>query len=135
MATRCAPNKPCSALPDSLRTTPHRFCSSGELLQEDGQHEKAERVLSKAQALGGSQRDSFVEAPETADDLIAFAEQQERKTHVGLTPKQILLGAVALILAGAVVGGIAVITGSNVEEPSGGAGAGAGRGHRARAGA
>jgi len=89
----------------------------GELLQEDGQHEKAERVLSKAQALGGSQRDSFVEAPETADDLIAFAEQQERKTQVGLTPKQILLGALALILVGAVVGGIAAITGSDVEEP------------------
>jgi tetratricopeptide (TPR) repeat protein len=87
----------------------------GEMLQADGQYEKAERVLDKARALGASLRESVPEMPEQADDLIAFAEQQERKSLAWLTPKQILLAGLAVATVAGVVVAIAALTGPSAE--------------------
>ena len=86
----------------------------GELLRERGEEERAEQVLAKARAL---QRSSAipddlhdVELPEVEDDLIAFAERQERSTHATLTPKQMLAGLLGLLFGAGVVAGIVVLT-------------------------
>lgn len=86
----------------------------GELLAERGEHDKAERVLAKARALEDraslAEEPHDVAGPETEDDLIAFAERQERSHQVALTPRQVLFGAAALAVLALVVVGIAVIT-------------------------
>ncbi|UCH29986.1 MAG: tetratricopeptide repeat protein [Myxococcales bacterium] len=100
-AARLAPEDP----------TPLRLL--GELLEERGEGEKAERLLEKAAALEASAKmDEPIEGEfaEPEDDLIAFAERQERSTQAGLTPKQILIGLVALAAVGAVIAGIASLT-------------------------
>jgi len=86
----------------------------GELLRERGEEERAEQVLAKARAL---QRSSAIpddlhdiELPEVEDDLIAFAERQERSTHATLTPKQMLAGLLGLLFVAGVVVGIVVLT-------------------------
>jgi tetratricopeptide (TPR) repeat protein len=94
----------------------------GELLHERGEHDKAARVIAKARALGSSAaiaddfRDS--ELPGVEDDLIAFAELQERRTRAGLTPKQIAAGSMALLLVAGAVVGIALLTRPRVEAPA-----------------
>jgi tetratricopeptide (TPR) repeat protein len=87
----------------------------GELLKGEGQHEKAERVLDKARSLGASLRERAAEVPEQTDDLIAFAEQQERKSHARLSTTQLLLGALALLTVAGVVAAIAAITGLDAQ--------------------
>jgi len=70
----------------------------GELLAERGEHDKAERVLEKARALlaVATQVEEPLDemGPEAEDDLIAFAERQERRGQAALTPRQIVLGTV-----------------------------------------
>ena len=86
----------------------------GELLSELGEHEKAERVMAKARAL--SERPSWTavsedhEAPAAEEDLIAFAERQERRAQSALSPKHLALGVAALTFIGLTVAGIASIT-------------------------
>ena len=86
----------------------------GELLAERGEHEKAERVLEKARALESAA--TSVEAPldqmgpEAEEDLIAFAERQERSGQAALTPRQVLLGAAVLGGVALLVAGIALLT-------------------------
>ena len=86
----------------------------GELLSELGEHEKAERVMAKARAL--SERPSWTavsedhEAPAAEEDLIAFAERQERRAQSALSPKHLALGVAALTFVGLTVAGIASIT-------------------------
>ena len=100
-AARLAPEDP----------TPLRLL--GKLLEERGESEKAERLLEKAAALEASaMMDESIEGElaEPEEDLIAFAERQERSTQAGLTPKQILIGLVALAAVGGVIAGIASLT-------------------------
>ncbi|MBW2509929.1 MAG: hypothetical protein JRE81_14965, partial [Deltaproteobacteria bacterium] len=85
----------------------------GELLRERGEYDKAERVLTKARALGAAAVE--IDAPDSEllgveDDLIAFAERQEQSTQAGLTPKQMAAGLMALLLIAGVVAVIAVLT-------------------------
>ena len=86
----------------------------GELLSELGEHEKAERVMAKARAL--SERPSWTavsedhEAPAAEEDLIAFAERQERRAQSALSPKHLALGVAGLTFIGLTVAGIASIT-------------------------
>jgi tetratricopeptide (TPR) repeat protein len=86
----------------------------GELLAERGEHDKAEQILAKASALedlaAGAEEPLETSGPEGEDDLIAFAERQERSQQGALTPKQILLGVVLLIGIAALVGAIAFVT-------------------------
>jgi len=86
----------------------------GELLAERGEHDKAERILAKASALEdlATSADEPFEAvgPEGEDDLIAFAERQERSHQAALTPKQILFGAAVLVGIALLVGAIAFVT-------------------------
>jgi len=86
----------------------------GDLLAENGEHEKAERVRAKARALealaahGEDALDDI--GPEAEDDLIAFAERQERSQQAALTPRQILFGAAAFVGIALLIGGIAFIS-------------------------
>ena len=83
----------------------------GELLAEKGEHEKAERVRAKARALEARGEEPLDEmGPEAEDDLIAFAERQERSQQAVLTPRQILFGAAALVGIALLIGGIAFIS-------------------------
>jgi tetratricopeptide (TPR) repeat protein len=86
----------------------------GELLAERGEHDKAERILAKASALedlATSAEEPFeAVGPEGEDDLIAFAERQERSQQAVLTPRQILFGAAVLIGIALLVGAIALVT-------------------------
>jgi tetratricopeptide (TPR) repeat protein len=83
----------------------------GELLAERGEHDKAERVLEKARALAAVATDveeSLEElGPEAEDDLIAFAERQERRSQAPLTPRQVLFGTVVLAGVALLIAGIA----------------------------
>lgn len=91
----------------------------GELLSELGEHAKAERVMAKARAL--SNRPSWAavseddEASGADDDLIAFAERQERRAQSAMSPKHLALGVAALALVGLTVAGIARLTSGPVE--------------------
>jgi tetratricopeptide (TPR) repeat protein len=86
----------------------------GELFSELGEHEKAQRVMAKGRAL--SERPSWTavseddEAPAPDEDLIAFAERQERRTQSALSPKHLALGIAALVFIGLTVAGIASVT-------------------------
>ena len=86
----------------------------GELLEERGEQEKAERVLAKARALEDlapmAQEPLEAIGPEAEDDLIAFAERQERRSQAALTPRQILLAVAALGGIALLVTGIALLT-------------------------
>jgi tetratricopeptide (TPR) repeat protein len=86
----------------------------GELLAERGDHDKAEQVLAKARALEelapGAEEPLEALGPEAEDDLIAFAERQERRTQAALTPRQLLLGAVAVGGVALLIAGIALVT-------------------------
>ena len=92
----------------------------GELLAERGEHEKAERVLEKARAL--ERLATSVEAPldqmgpEAEEDLIAFAERQERSSQAALTPRQVLLGAAVFGGVALLVAGIALLTGTGNDQ-------------------
>ncbi len=86
----------------------------GELLAERGEHDRAERLFAKARALEvqaieseGTLREM---GPDAEEDLIAFAERRERKTHKALTPRQALLGTVALSVLALLVAGIVFLT-------------------------
>ncbi|MBW2159739.1 MAG: tetratricopeptide repeat protein [Deltaproteobacteria bacterium] len=86
----------------------------GELLAERGEHDKAERVLEKARALlaVATQVEEPLDemGPEAEDDLIAFAERQERRGQAVLTPRQIVLGTVVLAGVALLITGIAWVT-------------------------
>ena len=109
-------------------TDPRPLQWLGELLAERGEHEKAERVLDKARALeavAASVEEPLDETgPEAEDDLIAFAERQERRSQGALTPRQVLLGTAALAGVALLVTGIALVTrpaseaAPNVEAPA-----------------
>jgi len=94
----------------------------GELLAERGEHDKAKLVLARAETLE-LQANQTGEWPdgtgsETEDDLIAFAERREQKTQVALTPRQVLLGLVALLgLAGLIVGIVLLTSPREVDSP------------------
>ncbi len=87
-----------------------------ELLADRGEHDKAERLLAKARGLEvlaiRAEEPLDAMGPESEDDLIAFAERQERSSRAALTPRQVLLGAVALAGIALLIGGIALITSS-----------------------
>jgi tetratricopeptide (TPR) repeat protein len=107
-AARLAPEDP----------TPLRML--GELLLEQGEYDKAERVLAKAGALEASatSEEPFeVDAPQPEEDLIAFAERREKSIQAGLTPKQMLAGLVGLMAVGSLIVGIALLTRPS-EEPA-----------------
>ena len=91
-----------------------------ELLAERGEAERAEKVRAKAAALDASTdgEELSLESlmPEQEEDLIAFAERQERSHQAHLSPRQILLGLVALAAVGSLIAGIAVLT-RPAEEP------------------
>jgi Flp pilus assembly protein TadD len=83
----------------------------GELLAEKGEHEKAERVRAKARALEARGEEPLDEmGPEAEDDLIAFAERQERSQQAALTPRQILFGVAALVGIALLIGVIAFVS-------------------------
>jgi tetratricopeptide (TPR) repeat protein len=86
----------------------------GELLAERGEHDKAERLLAKARALGalsaGSADSVDATGIEAEDDLIAYAERRERSHQAALTPKQVLLAAAGVIGVALLVGGIVRLT-------------------------
>jgi tetratricopeptide (TPR) repeat protein len=86
----------------------------GELLAERGEHDRAERILAKASALedlATSAEEPFeAVGPGGEEDLIAFAERQERSHQAALTPKQILFGAAVLVGIALLVGAIALVT-------------------------
>ena len=48
--------------------------------------------------------------PRPRDDLIAFAERQERRSQAALTPRQLLFGAVAVGGVALLIAGIALVT-------------------------
>ena|GEM_PF-1651648 len=86
----------------------------GELLAERGEHDKAEQVLAKARALEelapGAEEPLEAMGPEAEDDLIAFAQRQERRSQAALTPRQLLFGAVAVGGVALLIAGIALVT-------------------------
>ena len=96
----------------------------GELLAERGEHDKAEQVLAKARALEelapGAEEPLEAMGPEAEDDLIAFAERQERRGQAALTPRQLLFGAVAVGGVALLIAGIALVTkpADEVEPPA-----------------
>ena len=93
----------------------------GELLGELGEHAKAERVLAKARSL-----ENLASAGEPAepiddpaqDDLIAFAERQERSNRAALNPRQILLLVAALSSVALLVSVILFLASPHPREPS-----------------
>ena len=86
----------------------------GELLAERGEHDKAELLWAKARLLEVQARESDVPrdelGPAADEDLIAFAEQRERKTQGALTPRQALLVLVAVLALTLLIAGIAMLT-------------------------
>jgi tetratricopeptide (TPR) repeat protein len=86
----------------------------GELLAERGEHDKAERVLAKARALEdlvpGAEEPLEAMGPEAEDDLIAFAERQERSSQAAMTPRQLFFGVVAVGGVALLIAGIALVT-------------------------
>jgi len=86
----------------------------GELLAERGEHDKAELLWAKARLLEVEARESDVPldeiGPAAEEDLIAFAEQRERKTQGALTPRQVLLALVAVLVPTLLIAGIVMVT-------------------------
>jgi tetratricopeptide (TPR) repeat protein len=92
-----------------------------ELLGERGEHDKAKLVLDKARALEVAAADADEQGEdvgtETADDLIAFAERQERRSQAVFTPRQVLLALLALGALGVLIAGIATLTRTGDTDP------------------
>jgi len=86
----------------------------GELLAERGEHDKAELLWAKARLLELQARESDLPldeiGPAADEDLIAFAEQRERKTQGALTPRQVLLALVAVLALTLLIAGIVMVT-------------------------
>lgn len=86
----------------------------GELLAERGEPDKAELLWAKARLLEAQARESDVPrdelGPAADEDLIAFAEQRERKTQGALTPRQALLALVAVLALTLLIAGIVMLT-------------------------
>ena len=86
----------------------------GELLAERGEHDKAELLWAKARLLELQARESDLPlddiGPTAEEDLIAFAEQRERKTQGALTPRQVLLALVAVLSLTLLIAGIVTVT-------------------------
>ena len=93
---------------------PRPLLCLSDLLRELGEHEKAKLVLDKARALevAAAEVDEPIDdmRPETADDLIAFAEQQERTSQAAFTPRQALFALAAVGTVGLLIVGIATLT-------------------------
>jgi len=86
----------------------------GELLAERGERDKAELLWAKARLLEVQARESDVPrdelGPAADEDLIAFAEQRERKIQGALTPRQVLFALVGLLVLGLLIAGIVLVT-------------------------
>ncbi|NNE18383.1 MAG: tetratricopeptide repeat protein [Myxococcales bacterium] len=93
----------------------------GELLAERGEHDKAELLWAKARLLEVQARESDLPleemGPAADEDLIAFAEQRERKTQGALTPRQVIVALVGLLVVALLIAGIVLVT-SPREVPS-----------------
>jgi Flp pilus assembly protein TadD len=93
----------------------------GELLAERGEQDKAERLIAKARALEalatGAEEPLDATGPDAEDDLIAFAERQERSGQAALTQRQVLLGSAVLAGVALLVAGIALLTRPANEAP------------------
>jgi len=93
----------------------------GDLLAERGEHDKAERVLEKARALEavapGAEEAPDAMGPEAEDDLIAFAERQERGSQAAFTPRQVRFVVIALSGVALLIAGIAMLTRTADEAP------------------
>ncbi|MGB8221331.1 MAG: tetratricopeptide repeat protein [Polyangiales bacterium] len=87
----------------------------GELVAERGEHERAERLLAKARALevlaNGPEEPLDPTGAEAGDDLIAFAERQQRRQQAGWTARQVWIGSVALAAIASIIAAIAHIAG------------------------
>jgi tetratricopeptide (TPR) repeat protein len=92
-----------------------------ELLAERGEQDRAQLVLDKARGLqaaaAGAEEPLEAMAPETEDDLIAFAEHQERRSQAAFTPRQVLFIVIALGVVGLLIAGIASLTSTDDEAP------------------
>jgi tetratricopeptide (TPR) repeat protein len=93
----------------------------GELLAERGEHDKAELLWAKARLLEVQTRESDLPleemGPGADEDLIAFAEQRERKTQGALTPRQVIFALVGFLVLALLIAGIVLVT-SPREVPS-----------------
>lgn len=91
----------------------------GELLSERGEHERAERLLAKARGLEALANDAEEPpdpmGPDAEHDLIAFAEQQERRHQAALTPRRTLLGVVALAAVALLIAAISRVASPDAE--------------------
>lgn len=85
-----------------------------ELLAERGEHDKAELLWAKARLLEVRVHESdlpFEEmGPADEEDLIAFAEQRERKTQGALTPRQLLFALLGSLVLALLIAGIVLVT-------------------------
>jgi tetratricopeptide (TPR) repeat protein len=85
-----------------------------ELLAERGETARAEKLRAKAEALAESTNlaEHSLESllPEQADDLIAFAERQERSHQSSLSPRQVVAGLAAFVALIALIAGIVFLT-------------------------
>jgi tetratricopeptide (TPR) repeat protein len=94
----------------------------GELLAKRGEHDKAELLLTKARALEArapSVEEPFEEmGPGAEDDLIAFAERQERRSQAALTPRQVVFGIAVVGGIALLVAGIALVTRTKNDVPT-----------------
>ena len=86
----------------------------GELLAERGEHDKAELLWAKARLLEVQARENDLPlkemGPAADEDLIAFAEQRERKSQGALTPRQVLFALVGLLALALLIAGIVLVT-------------------------
>jgi len=86
----------------------------GELLAERGEHDKAELLWAKARLLEVQARESDLPleemGPAPDEDLIAFAEQRERKSQGAFTPRQVLFALVGLLALALLIAGIVLVT-------------------------
>jgi tetratricopeptide (TPR) repeat protein len=86
----------------------------GELLAERGEQDKAELLWAKARLLEVQARESDLPleemGPAADEDLIAFAEQRERKTQGALTPRRVLFALVGLLVLALLIAGIVRVT-------------------------
>ncbi len=97
-----------------LPSDPRPLHLLAELLAQRGETDRAEKVRARAAALDASTDgvEHSLESllPEQEEDLIAFAERQERSHQASLSPRPILLALIVLASIGSLIAGIAVLT-------------------------
>ena len=93
----------------------------GDLLVERGEEERARRVFEKARRLelaesGGT---ALEEADgETLDDLIAFAQREERTRQTPVNPRQLFFVVAVILGIGLLMSGIALLVAPATAEPT-----------------